>query len=205
MTRSPTGDALRRGLGRRVHGRGPRPEGQRLRLPELHRWPGTLGWTTNRLLIPAASVELLFSFVVLFVAPIAVVAGPREPAARRLGGGAAVGTAGPRRRCLGQAGPRAASGSQPSGIRPSPLHADHALSARPGSPGGESGGGSRRRVRRCSRPARGRAGEPPVPTRALRSALTRSLPRWPWSRRCWPAGARPVAPRGRPRRPGRCH
>ena len=35
------------------------------------RWPGALGWTTNRLLIPAASIELAFSLLVLFVAPIA--------------------------------------------------------------------------------------------------------------------------------------
>ena len=41
--------------------------------------PGQLGWTTNRLLIPAASVELLFSFVVLLVAPIAMVLGHASP------------------------------------------------------------------------------------------------------------------------------
>ncbi len=41
--------------------------------------PGQLGWTTNRLLIPAASVELLFSFVVLLVAPIALVLGHASP------------------------------------------------------------------------------------------------------------------------------
>jgi magnesium-transporting ATPase (P-type) len=35
------------------------------------RTPGELGWTTNRLLIPAASVELVFSLLVLFVDPIA--------------------------------------------------------------------------------------------------------------------------------------
>jgi len=35
------------------------------------RWPGALGWTTNRLLIPAASIELAFSFVVVLVPPIA--------------------------------------------------------------------------------------------------------------------------------------
>ena len=34
-------------------------------------WPGALGWTTNRLLIVGVSVGLVFSFVVLFVAPIA--------------------------------------------------------------------------------------------------------------------------------------
>jgi magnesium-transporting ATPase (P-type) len=43
------------------------------------RWPGSLGWTTNRLLIPAASLELLFSLVVLLVAPIAVVLGQANP------------------------------------------------------------------------------------------------------------------------------
>ncbi len=34
-------------------------------------WPGTLGWTTNRLLIPAASIEMVFALVVLLVAPVA--------------------------------------------------------------------------------------------------------------------------------------
>lgn len=34
-------------------------------------WPGALGWTINRLLLPAAPIELAFSLVVLFVAPIA--------------------------------------------------------------------------------------------------------------------------------------
>ncbi len=43
------------------------------------RWPGELGWTTNHLLIPAASAELLFSFVVLLVTPIAVVLGQASP------------------------------------------------------------------------------------------------------------------------------
>ena len=42
-------------------------------------WPGRLGWFTNRLLIPAASTELLFSFVVLLVTPIAVVLGHASP------------------------------------------------------------------------------------------------------------------------------
>jgi magnesium-transporting ATPase (P-type) len=35
------------------------------------RTPGELGWTTNRLLIPAAIIELVFSLLVLFVDPIA--------------------------------------------------------------------------------------------------------------------------------------
>jgi hypothetical protein len=43
------------------------------------RWPGSLGWTTNRLLIPAASVELVFSFVVLLVTPVALVLGQASP------------------------------------------------------------------------------------------------------------------------------
>lgn len=38
-----------------------------------------LGWTTNRLLIPAASAELVFSFVVLFVGPIADELGHASP------------------------------------------------------------------------------------------------------------------------------
>jgi calcium-translocating P-type ATPase len=42
-------------------------------------WPGRLGWTTNRLLIPAASTELVFSFVVLLVTPIALVLGHASP------------------------------------------------------------------------------------------------------------------------------
>jgi magnesium-transporting ATPase (P-type) len=45
------------------------------------RWPGALGWTSNRLLIPAASIELVFSFVVLLVTPIALVLGHASPPA----------------------------------------------------------------------------------------------------------------------------
>ncbi|WP_448808685.1 cation-translocating P-type ATPase [Agromyces bauzanensis] len=43
------------------------------------KWPGALGWTTNRLLIPAASIELVFSFVVLWVPPIALAIGHANP------------------------------------------------------------------------------------------------------------------------------
>jgi magnesium-transporting ATPase (P-type) len=43
------------------------------------RWPGALGWTTNRLLIPAASIELAFSIVVLFVTPVADELGHAAP------------------------------------------------------------------------------------------------------------------------------
>jgi magnesium-transporting ATPase (P-type) len=35
------------------------------------RWPGALGWTSNRLLVPAVSIELVFAFVVLLVGPFA--------------------------------------------------------------------------------------------------------------------------------------
>ena len=35
------------------------------------RWPGALGWTSNRLLVPAVSVGVLFAFTVLLVDPIA--------------------------------------------------------------------------------------------------------------------------------------
>jgi magnesium-transporting ATPase (P-type) len=35
------------------------------------RWPGALGWTSNRFLLPAAAVGLTFSLVVLFVGPLA--------------------------------------------------------------------------------------------------------------------------------------
>lgn len=35
------------------------------------RWPGALGWTSNRLLIPAAGVGLTFSLLVLLVGPLA--------------------------------------------------------------------------------------------------------------------------------------
>ena len=35
------------------------------------RWPGALGWTSNRLLVPAVGVGLLFAFTVLLVDPIA--------------------------------------------------------------------------------------------------------------------------------------
>ena len=43
------------------------------------RWPGALGWTTNRLLFPAGAVELAFSLVVLLVPGIAVVFGQAGP------------------------------------------------------------------------------------------------------------------------------
>lgn len=43
------------------------------------RWPGALGWMTNRLLIPAASVELAFSFVVILTGPIADQLGHATP------------------------------------------------------------------------------------------------------------------------------
>ena len=43
------------------------------------RWPGALGWATNRLLLVAALIELAFSFVVLWVPPIAVLLGQWNP------------------------------------------------------------------------------------------------------------------------------
>ena len=43
------------------------------------RWPGELGWTTNRLLIPAASVEVVFSLVVLLVPALALLLGQAAP------------------------------------------------------------------------------------------------------------------------------
>jgi magnesium-transporting ATPase (P-type) len=43
------------------------------------RWPGALGWTTNRLLIPAVTVGLLFAFAVLFIGPIAAELGQTTP------------------------------------------------------------------------------------------------------------------------------
>lgn len=45
------------------------------------RWPGSLGWTTNRLLIPAASIEIAFSLFVLLVPPIARELGHANPPA----------------------------------------------------------------------------------------------------------------------------
>lgn len=45
------------------------------------RWPGALGWTTNRLLIPAASTELAFALLVVFVPPIALALGQAVPTA----------------------------------------------------------------------------------------------------------------------------
>jgi hypothetical protein len=43
------------------------------------RWPGALGWRTNRLLIPAAAIGLLFSMAVLFIGPIAEEMGHASP------------------------------------------------------------------------------------------------------------------------------
>lgn len=45
------------------------------------RWPGALGWTTNRLLIPAGSMELLFALAVTFVPALAAVLGQAPPLA----------------------------------------------------------------------------------------------------------------------------
>jgi hypothetical protein len=44
-------------------------------------WPGALGWTTNRLLIPAAGIEVIFSLVAVFVVPFALVLGQAAPPA----------------------------------------------------------------------------------------------------------------------------
>ena len=43
------------------------------------RWAGALGWTTNRLLIPAAVIELLVSLAVLLIEPIAAELGHASP------------------------------------------------------------------------------------------------------------------------------
>ena len=43
------------------------------------RTPNQLGWTTNRLLIPAKSIELVFTSIVLFVEPIARQLGHANP------------------------------------------------------------------------------------------------------------------------------
>jgi magnesium-transporting ATPase (P-type) len=43
------------------------------------RWPGALGWTTNRLLIPAAAIGLLFSLSIVFIDPIADELGHASP------------------------------------------------------------------------------------------------------------------------------
>ncbi|MBL0886957.1 cation-translocating P-type ATPase [Myceligenerans indicum] len=43
------------------------------------RRPGTLGWTTNRLLLPAVGISLLISLTVLYVPPVATVLGQQGP------------------------------------------------------------------------------------------------------------------------------
>jgi magnesium-transporting ATPase (P-type) len=45
------------------------------------RWPGDLGWTTNRLLLPAVSTGLVFSLLVLLVTPLALVLDQAPPPA----------------------------------------------------------------------------------------------------------------------------
>jgi hypothetical protein len=45
------------------------------------RWPGAFGWTTNRLLIPAPSIELAFSLLVLVLGPVADELGHANPPA----------------------------------------------------------------------------------------------------------------------------
>jgi magnesium-transporting ATPase (P-type) len=42
-------------------------------------WPGTLGWTTNRLLIPAMTIGVAFSLAVTFVGPVAQELGHAAP------------------------------------------------------------------------------------------------------------------------------
>ena len=43
------------------------------------RWPGALGWTTNRLLIPAAAIELVFALVTVLWVPVASLLGQASP------------------------------------------------------------------------------------------------------------------------------
>ncbi len=43
------------------------------------RWPGALGWLTNRLLLPAVAAGLAFSAAVLFVPPVAAALGQAVP------------------------------------------------------------------------------------------------------------------------------
>jgi magnesium-transporting ATPase (P-type) len=45
------------------------------------RWPGELGWTTNRLLIPAAGIELVFALAVLWIPSVAATLGQQSPPA----------------------------------------------------------------------------------------------------------------------------
>jgi hypothetical protein len=44
-------------------------------------WPGALGWTSNRLLIPAVAVGLAFSLAVLLVPVLASALGQQSPTA----------------------------------------------------------------------------------------------------------------------------
>lgn len=43
------------------------------------RWPGSLGWFTNRLLVPAVLIELAFSLIVMWVPPVARLLGQWNP------------------------------------------------------------------------------------------------------------------------------
>ena len=43
------------------------------------RWPGDLGWTSNRLLVPAISTGVAFSLVTLLVPPLALLLGQANP------------------------------------------------------------------------------------------------------------------------------
>jgi magnesium-transporting ATPase (P-type) len=107
------------------------------------RWPGTLGWRSNRLLIPAASVELAFAVTVLLVPAIAARLGHASPPAAGwlVGVGAAALVLGvdwtdkrvraSRRRVRGPS--RAPRGRAPSGAR----------GGRPGSAGRSSPGTAR--------------------------------------------------------------
>ena len=65
------------------------------------RWPGALGWLTNRLLVPAAFIGLTISLVELWVPPVATVARPVEPAAVGMGRRARIDADPARRRRIG--------------------------------------------------------------------------------------------------------
>ena len=58
-------------FGRRLHGRRVSPGRQCIRGRSTTRWPGALGWTSNRLLVPAVGIGPVFAFTVLLVDPLA--------------------------------------------------------------------------------------------------------------------------------------
>jgi magnesium-transporting ATPase (P-type) len=75
----PTGDALEAASGAAFMTVVLAQSGNAFACRSTTRWAGALGWTTNRLLIPAVTIGLLFALAVLLIDPIAAELGHAAP------------------------------------------------------------------------------------------------------------------------------